>query len=121
MRKMKLETVISNLEKVQKDVHNHDFSFGKAVNDSETVDHDKIEKMQDIMTDINATIEGKERESAQAEMLDLVRLVMDRVGGNVDEAREVLTKTLSANNDTNPSEVEDETENDDTESDTFTY
>lgn len=121
MRKMKLDTVINGLEKVQKDVHNHDFSFGKAVSENETIDHEKIEQMQAIMEDINDTIEGKERESAQAEMLELVQLVMKKVGGNVDDAKALLTKTLDADHDESVGDVEDEPVNDEAEGETFMY
>lgn len=117
MRKMKLETVISNLERVQKDVETHAFDFGKAVTENTTEEHEKIKQAQDIMNNINANLVGKEKDSAQAEMISLVQEVFAKANGNVDEARGIIERAINSGSDeTKPADNEESAEDDGTSS-----
>lgn len=104
MRKMKIETIIANLEKVQRDVHSHDFDFGKAVSESTTEEHNKVEEIDDILNDIHDNFVDKEKAAAQAEMLALVKEVFEKVDGDPAKARELLASVVGGNNEGNSTE-----------------
>lgn len=111
MRKMKIETIIANLEKVQRDVHSHDFDFGKAVSESTTEEHAKVEEIDDILNDIHDNFVDKEKAAAQEEMLALVKEVFEKVDGDPAKARELLASVVGGNNEGNSTET-DETSDD---------
>lgn len=123
MRKMKIETIIANLEKVQRDVHSHDFDFGKAVSESTTEEHTKVEEIDDILNDIHDNFVDKEKAAAQEEMLALVKEVFAKVDGDPAKARELLASVVGGNNEGNSTET-DETSDDVqgvAESDSYPY
>lgn len=112
MRKMKLETVLNNLEKVQRDVETHSFDFGETVSESTTEEHDKVLKIKDVMNKIHNDIATKEKHAAEAEMVDLVRSLFEKTGGDVAEVREILSRAAeSDSHESKPADAETSDDN----------